>query len=188
MQNGTTDLVKTPQQMMEHLQKYSSLEEDPDRVLERLSKKINGRRRYAKDRNDDVYRAATLLEFSKGILLVDSIPQQYHTFAINLSRQLQEEYNCQTVSEKATAELAAVNYVRTLDIQRRLNNIGVAGYAVDSAIKFIAVLSKELDRANRHYLTTIQTLRMMKQVPMKVSIKANTAVIGQNQIVQTNNH
>ena len=50
----------------------------------------------------------------------------------------------------------------------------------------MAVMGKELDRANRHYLTAIQTLRMLKQPPMQLNIRANTAVVGQNQIVQAN--
>ena len=48
--------------------------------------------------------------------------------------------------------------------------------------------SKELDRANRHYLTVLQALRTIKEQPLKITLKANTAIIGQNQIVQANNH
>ena len=53
---------------------------------------------------------------------------------------------------------------------------------------FYKVASQELDRANRHYLASIQTLKAMKQSPMQDNIKTDTAIIGQNQLVQANSH
>jgi hypothetical protein len=50
--------------------------------------------------------------------------------------------------------------------------------------KWIALLSKDLDRANKHFLASIQTLRLMKQAPLQVNINTN---IGQNQVIQNKN-
>lgn len=159
---------------------------DPENILRKAQGKIKNRDPIAYP-NSNLFKATTLFEFHNGVLMTRVISKTYQTFAIHLSRQLQEEFKCQVVSEKATAELAAINYIRTLEIQRKINNYLAQDSVTELGIKFLAIMSKELDRANRHYLTAIQTLRMMKQPRMQVNIKTDTAVIGQNQIVQSNN-
>jgi len=47
-------------------------------------------------------------------------------------------------------------------------------------------MSKEIDRAMRHYLTAIQVLNTMNQPKLQLTLKADTAVVGQNQIIQAN--
>ena len=115
-----------------------------------------------------------------------TIPEQYKTFGVDMMRQLQKEYNCTTISEKATAELATISYIRTLGVQSRINSYLGKGELTEIGVKFLAVMSKELDRANRHYLTAIQALRLLKQPPMQIKVSADTAIIGQNQVVQAN--
>lgn len=133
-----------------------------------------------------LFKAMTLNEFTNGALLSMAVEGHCKTFAIDLMRKFQVEYGCSSPSEKATAELAAVSFVRTLDVQTRITKYLDIGTFTDIGVGYLAFLSKELDRANRHYLTAIQTLRMLRQPPMKLNIKANTAVVGQNQIIQAN--
>ena len=135
---------------------------------------------------DSIFKALTLLEFDNGMLMTLALPEHYETLAINMSRELQVEYGCKTISEKATAELIAINYCRTLEIQRRINSYLQEGSITDMGVRFLGVLSKELDRANRHYLMAVQTLRAMKQPPLKLTIKTDTAILGKNQIIQAN--
>ncbi|TSC83563.1 MAG: Uncharacterized protein G01um101416_1222 [Microgenomates group bacterium Gr01-1014_16] len=135
---------------------------------------------------DDLFKISTLYEFDNGILMTVSVADYYNTFGIELMRSLIGEYECRTASEKATAELAAINYIRTLDIQRKITMYLSKGEVSEIGVKYLAVMSKELDRANRHYLTAVQALRTLKQPPMQLNIRAETAVVGQNQIVQTN--
>ena len=142
---------------------------------------------YMSKGDDVVFKAMTLGEFENGTLLTVAVPELYRTFAIDLMRRFHEEYKCQTPSEKATAELAAENYVRVLDLQRRMTNYLSKDSVTDLGLRFLDILSKEMDRAQRHYLTTIQTLKSLRQPPMQLNIKASTAVVGQNQIVQSNN-
>ena len=134
-----------------------------------------------------LYKVLTLYEFDKGILATSAIPEKYRTFCIDFSRNLQKEYKCESSSEKATAELVAVNFIRTLEIQNKINSYLGLGNITDMGVKYLAVLSKELDRANRHYLNTLQTLKMIKLPTLEVNIRTQTAVVGQNQIVQSNN-
>lgn len=134
-----------------------------------------------------LYKALTLFEFDKGILMTSAVPEKYRSFSIELSRSLQKEYQCETASEKATAELVALSFIRTLEIQNKINSYLGRGEITDMGVRYLAVLSKELDRANRHYLSSLQTLKMIKQPAIEVNIKTQTAVVGQNQIVQSSN-
>lgn len=137
-------------------------------------------------KDDPVSRAMTLFEFQNGALMVSSIPDQYRTFAVDMSRRLQEDYHCSLQSEKALAELATINFIRTIEVERRITNFIDMNSLTGNGVKYLAIMSKELDRANRHFLATIQTLNMLKQPPIKVNVKADTAILGQNQIIQEN--
>jgi len=161
---------------------------DPDLILKEAEKELVGKSgTEMMTPASNLYKSMTLFEFEKGILLVSVIPEMYRTFAIDLSRKLQAEFNCQTTSGKATAELAALNFVRTMEIQRKIDSCLARDTISEISVKYLAVLSKELDRANRHYLTVVQVLKTMNQPPLSISVKTQTAVIGQNQIVQAKN-
>lgn len=136
--------------------------------------------------NDPIFKAMTLKEFDNGAIFSMSIPDHQKTFGIDLMRKIQSEYECITASEKATAELASINFLQVLEIQRKMKNYLEIGSITGNGVQYLAVLSKELDRANRHYFTAVQTLKMLKQPPMQLNIKTNTTIVGQNQIVQNN--
>lgn len=162
---------------------------DPKSVLVMAEKQIEekGIANFDSDGKDSVFKAMTLTELDNGALLTMSIHDVYKTFAIDLMRKLQSEYHCETPSEKATAELAALNFSRTLDIQRRITISMNSENISTFKLSYTSILSKELDRANRHYLTSLQALRALKQPALQVNIRTDTAVVGQNQIIQTNN-
>jgi len=133
------------------------------------------------------YKAMTLFEFDKGVLLINSIPEHFRVFALDFSKNLQSEFKCTTASEKSLAEVTSLNFVRTLWIQDRIRAYFGIGSITYTGVRYLDVLSRELDRANRHYLNSLQTLKMIRQPMLEVNIKTQTAVVGQNQIVQSNN-
>jgi len=134
-----------------------------------------------------LYKSMTLFEFDKGILLASSLPERFRVFALEFSRNLQKEYECKTQSEKSMAEIVALNFSRVLAVQEKVNSYLTMGSITDMGVKYLAVVSKELDRALRHYLASLQTLKMLKMPPLEVSIRTQTAIVGQNQVVQANN-
>ena len=136
--------------------------------------------------NTNYYKAMTLFEFDKGVLLLNSIPELHGVFALEFSKNLQAEYNCKTPSEKSMAEITSLNFVRILEIQRRISNI-LSNMKTRYEVQYLAILSKELDRAERHYLTSLQALKMLRSPAFEVNIKTQTAVVGANQIIQANN-
>ena len=97
-----------------------------------------------------VYKALTLHEFDHGVLLIECFKSELKTFVVDLSKQIQREYDCTTASQKATAELAASSYARTLQAQMMITRYLNIGTYTDLGVQYLHFLSKELDRANRH--------------------------------------
>jgi hypothetical protein len=166
----------------------------------------------------DNFKAVTINEFDNGVLMCDALPDQQRTFAIEMMRKLKTEYACQTFSEMATCEQATMAYTRILTNQQlmleseqyqkslsyghtcgansryaqSINRHNVEGCCACNRARIeqqhYQTLGKELDRANRIYHSAIQALRMMKQAPLNITIKAQTAIVGHNQMIQSNNH
>lgn len=179
----TLVLVKTIDQIKDRISEFRS-GYDPRYALEKADKELgdnNGPQ--STDPESFIFKALTLYEFNNGVLLTTVVSEQYKTLAIDMSRNLQKEFNCQNSAEKGLAEIATVNYIRTLDIQRRINNYLEKGSINDTGVRFLDVMSRELDRANRHYLVAVEALKTFKQPAMYLKINANTAVVGQNQLV-----
>lgn len=188
MDNKTVAPVRTLEEIKECFSNIGT-GFDSKYVLKRGDKEISEKKLEEGDLHpsDYAYKALTLFEFDKGVLLASSVPELYKTFAADFLIKLRAEYNCQTPSENATAELTTVNFVRTLEIQKRINSYLEKGSIDTLGAKYLQIMSQELDRANRHYLVSLMALKTMRQPQMQVSIKTQTAVIGQNQVIQTKN-
>jgi len=94
----------------------------PSMVLREADKELAGKEgmQSVSSPESNLFKSMTLFEFDNGALLTTTIPNQYKTFGIDLMNKLQKDFDCQISSEKATAELVAVNFIRTLEIQRRI--------------------------------------------------------------------
>lgn len=134
--------------------------------------------------NDAVSSAVMLREFSQGLLLASVTKEYIRPFIAKFSLDLQREYHCDTVAKKSLAELAALNYGRILAIQYKIRGFSEKDEYGEMTVKIIGVLSKEMDRAQRHYLTALQSLEMGVQPPLKVSIHTQHANIANNQAIQ----
>lgn len=161
---------------------------DPQYVLSEADRELKNTTTDEKNfsRNTNIYKACTLKEFDNGILLCESVKEEYRTFVIDLSRNIQKEYNCTTASQKATAESISCSYGRMLQLSAKIARRLDIGSLSELDIKYLAVLSKELDRTQRHYVTALQTLFMLKQPPLNITVKANTANIANSQLIQQN--
>lgn len=163
---------------------------DPLHVLKKAGEEIKKRKGEGDAQikpQSYLYKSLSLKEFENGMLMSTAIPEQYWTFALNLSRDLQKEFLCNTASEKALVESTAINYVRTLEIERRITRYLALGEITDMGVRYLGVLSKELDRAQRHYLSSMQVLKSLRQPVFQLKVKADTAVLGQNQAIQVKN-
>jgi len=189
--------------------------DDPDMILKEAAEfnaKMGSRNSFSPYTTND-YKALSLYEFDNGILLTEAVPDKYRTLAIQMMRRLQEEFNCITSYEKSLSELAALSYVRVLDSQTQLSdvytreniqaqrhdscdrdkkfyassNMPTACKRTDYLLKLANHLSKELDRAYRQYLGVIQVLSNLHKPVFQVNIKTNTAVVANQQVVNTGN-
>ena len=95
------------------------------------------------------------------------------------------EYNCTTASEKALAEVVVSAYARILECSQTMQDIALVKYSTNILNGLYAVISKELDRAHRHFITSLTTLRQMKAPQIDVRVNAKTAFIGGNQQFNT---
>ena len=207
--NNNTDDTK------KYFSTYKS-EDDPESILKEVADNLDKRVNIGMSMvlTSDC-KAASLFEFDNGILMTDAIPDKYRTIAIELSRRLQTEYNCKTVGEKALTELAAMNYVRYLDMNERilssLTTIKSQSYRHDSCLKaddplyagnpsrtacqrtalelkLLTILTRSIDQAGKAYLSALHSLNFFRQPALKINIKTQNNIVGQNQFVQANSH
>lgn len=193
---------KTLEEIKKHIGQLRTLY-DPPTILREAEKKLNTPESAYEDEDgpdepddpnnitsysDPLFQAMTLSEFENGVLLTQSVPEQFRTFGVNMLRQLQKEYDCKSIGEQSLAELATLAYIKVLELQQILHKSLAREEKYQINITYISVVGKELDRANRQFLAAIQALITMKRPQIGINIKAQTAVLGQNQVVQSNNN
>ena len=118
--------------------------------------------------------------------IIETFRQQYRGLAKELTSQLIQEYGCKTYSEKALATLTANAYIRMIDNSRRFNGCAEAAeYLSDDRTRYLAMLSKQMDRAHRQFISSLITLKQIKSPAIEMNIKTNTAFVAQNQQINT---
>lgn len=114
--------------------------------------------------------------------LMVSFNQSYRGMAKELTSQIIKEYDCQTHLEKMQAEMVVNGFIRVIENSKRLNNCMEAGeYISHDRTQYLAMLSKQIDRSHRQYLSALMTLKQMKSPTIEMHIKAKTAFVSQNQ-------
>ena len=115
-------------------------------------------------------------------VLMESFGERFRGGAKEVCKQFIRDLDCKTDAEKALAETAAVAFMRFLDASRRLNNcLDVNDYLSPVKTAYMAMLSKERDRAHRQYLSTVSMIKQLKAPTIEMNIKTNTAFVSQNQ-------
>ena len=140
--------------------------------------------------NTRVLEIMRALENDTHVVLMESFNHEYRGLAKEFSTNLIKDYDCNTYAEKALAEIITNAYIRILDNSRRLNNdIGGPGLPInDIKTRYIAMISKQIDRASRQFITALTVLNQMKTPFIEVNIKAKTAFVSQNQQVNLTNN
>jgi hypothetical protein len=117
--------------------------------------------------------------------LAESVSSRYSSLAVTFCRDLIAEYNCKTVSEKATAQLVANAYVRVMEYSRKMEygrNLTDIGEAING---HYSMIGKELDRANRHYISALAMLKQLKSPPFQIQVTTKNAFVAQNQQINS---
>lgn len=92
-----------------------------------------------------------------------------------------KEYGCIGVSERALCEVVALSYFYIMKTSREMNKHYDGTYYSNERTNMLNVLSKDLEKQNRMYLTSLQTLRTLKSPFWWMRINAKNAFIGENQ-------
>lgn len=132
---------------------------------------------------EELRQALPIIALDTHHFIAEIVSERYRPFAITFTNQLIEEYQCKTPSEKALAQNIAGAYVRILELSNSTTSMTRADTISQTKNGLYAVLSKELDRAQRHFTSSLLVLKQMKSPSLEVNIKARTAFIAHNQQV-----
>ncbi|NTV40774.1 MAG: hypothetical protein HGA61_00675 [Candidatus Moranbacteria bacterium] len=126
-------------------------------------------------------KVALAFSLESGCILAESVPERYKSFCFELKKKLEQEFDCQTASEKAIVEQAVNAHIKTLSYSRLMNKHKEPEHLSPDKVNMLNFYSREIDRAHRQYISAIETLKFMKQPSLKVNIKTNNAFLAENQ-------
>lgn len=162
---------------------------NPDILLDKLAKKIaeNGNDELSDDLMKDYSKAVMAMGLYTHLPVAEIVREEYRTFLIEMVKSIETEYDCKTPSEKALAEAIASSYVRVIQYSKELTKCTKEKDFSHEKNGYYSLVSKEVDRANRHFTTALLTLKQLKSPTMEVNVKAKNAFIGQNQQFNASN-
>lgn len=118
--------------------------------------------------------------------LGDVLLEKHVHLATAFANQLIADYNCESADEKALVEVIAMAFARILVYTKILSGGLDLSFYAKRDDKFFEIAGKELDRANRHFLSALAVLRQLKSLPIELNINTKNAFISQNQQINTN--
>jgi len=166
---------------------------DPKRIMKELSEVLLPQIRAGKA-NKKV-REKTAEVASKALMvyglethypLAETVDKKYRPLVIEFSNRLIKEYNCQTSSERALAEVIVSAYAKILEYSRCLYTCRKIDWLSNEKISYYSMISKELDRANRQFITALTTLKQIKMPSFEINVKTKAAFVAQNQQLNVN--
>ena len=167
----------------------AAIKDDPDYVFRTVMKNLS-------DLPDDVGSGPTVECYIHGEMYdllmatgvgtqfasVMAVQHRYRPLFISFTRQLVDEYKCDGPSQIAIAEVAASAYVRVIKIQREMESMpSQIDLMTSESNRYYSILSKDLDRAERHFITAVGMLKHMNVSPVSVKINAQNAFIADKQ-------
>lgn len=194
----TTNIAKkyTEQEVRDIITKFVQTDVDPRDIFKDLGENIlpylfSDDKKESKKANERFKGKADKALMSLGVetdyALIRTIGKKYQPLILQFNRQLVREYDCQSSSEKALVHIIVNAYVKVIDSSERFSKCLEAGeYLSDERTKYLAMLSKQLDRANRQFITALTTLKQLKAPSLEINVKAKTAFIAQNQQLNVN--
>ena len=157
-----------------------------NRFTEVICPKIYQNGKLTDEEQKEFYKIVMSYGLDNSFSMLEAIEDRYRGLIQGLREELIKEFNCITYRKKALVDLAINAYSRNLTMSRFLVNTINMGHTTAILNNFLGVISKEIDRANRQFITALDTLRQFKQPELKVNVKTNTAFISQNQQINAN--
>lgn len=124
-----------------------------------------------------------------GYALTESVDRKYRPLALSLKDEMEKEFDCKHPSEKMLVEQAVNAHIRTQYYSWVMDNsifLALGEKESHENNRYLAFLSKEIDRASRQFISAIETLKSIKQPSPKISIRTQNAFLGEKQQFNTN--
>ncbi len=122
---------------------------------------------------------------ANGSFVENTVHRNQSKYVKILRQRLIVEYHAQTMSERMLIDLAINAYFRSLHSAMIYN-----GFTMDEKgntsfsqlrINMIKELGKNIELANRQFLSTLATLREIKRPPINIKVHSNQAFVAENQ-------
>lgn len=114
-------------------------------------------------------------------MVLNLVEEKYRPMLQEMIQSICRDYNCKNIIEISMAQNIATSYVRGIVLQDKIND-DFQGDGLLSNLRNsrLSILSKELDRANRQYITFIKTLRELKRPQLSVIVNVESMIVGNN--------
>lgn len=184
----------TPDEVLELLKTGFSFEGSKEVLLKTLSEELlPALGKNDKKAQEIVTAKAELLmricESDHHMGLMETFPDRYRFAVREMVRQITNDYDCKTEIEKGLVSVLVNAHMRYIDNSRRLNNELESKEISQLKNIYIANLSKQTDRAHRQYLSTLQTLKLLKTPAIHMKVNVDNAFLSQQQeITISENH
>jgi hypothetical protein len=187
-------------EMRKKLKKSYSFLTSPDELIKKADKKIttyldakdddeldeDEMAEIEADANDAMRDIMPLFTLDNNIIASRTVGEFYQPMIIEIANQLIEEYEVKTPSEKAVVGMIAASYARYMEYSRAFNRSQKTEYLSSEKNAYFRNFAVESDRAFRQFQSGLAMLRQMKAPAMKVTVKAETAFVANNQQVNAN--
>ncbi len=140
------------------------------------------------EKNKILNQALALTGLTSHFPVGQAVKDEFKPLAIEFTDNIIDEYNCSTPSEKALAQTISVSYTRIMALSWQITSTLSLNKATSNLNQFLGNISKDLDRANRQFLSALATLKNIKQPQIKINLKTNTTFITQNQQINSNQY
>ncbi len=161
----------------------------PDHAFNKVAKEVLPKRNAGKRLNEKeiklLTKAAMTLGLENQFPLADTVHERYRGLVIELATNLTREYDCKKFSERALVQAISIAYGRILEYSIALRSFIKLNSTSHVTNEYFSMLGKELDRANRHFISSLQTLAQIKSPTPDLNIKTKNTFISENQQVNT---
>jgi hypothetical protein len=175
----------------EFIKKCAQIDCDPSLVIKKsaqqIKKYLSASQKVSAEEKEEldktVRNALSAMSLETHFDLSETFDPNYRFLVIEVAREIEKEYNCTNYSEKALVEVIANSYVRIIDNSKRLNTeLGGSNQLItENKTKYLSLLSKQLDRSNRQFISALIALKQIKAPEVKLNIKSKNTFLAQNQ-------
>jgi len=182
--------ASTLKETKDFINKIAYMDCAPDQIMKELSEnllpKLMRNKKAPEKLAEFTQKALIIYGLDTHYPLAETVGKRYRPLVIEFSHQLTKEYDCRTPSEKALAEVIVSAYARILEYSQSLHTCREVDWLSAEKNGFYSMLSKELDRANRQFITALTTLKQIKTPSLEINVKTKAAFVAQNQQLNVN--